>query len=280
LIELDPRITTLIGTNGVGKTSIARALRFIALNDWNDEKNTHVTFGQKASEVEAIVDNNIVKRVKGEGVNSYYLNGEELKAFGQGVPDSIKRVLNLREVNFQDQYSEHYWILLNSSQAAQALNQIFNLSDIDSSMTNVASQLREARSEVKIIEQRLLEARVMEEKLKWTDQANEDLKELERLDFIISAKEAKVEEYKIYISNKEQLIVRISYQQELLEKSIEITSIHERIKYLKEIIEAKLEITTLEKEICQMKTAQAEREEKLLKALKELCPLCQRSGPM
>src|ERR1051326_2777969 len=180
LIELDPRITTLIGTNGVGKTSIARALRFIALNDWNDEKNTHVTFGQKASEVEAIVDNNVVKRVKGEGVNSYYLNGEELKAFGQGVPDSIKRVLNLREVNFQDQYSEHYWILLNSSQAAQALNQIFNLSDIDSSMTNVASQLREARSEVKIIEQRLLEARVMEEKLKWTDQANEDLKELDR----------------------------------------------------------------------------------------------------
>lgn len=178
-IELDPAVTTLIGPSDAGKSSILRALKLAALNQWDGPANSFVRWGNYSAEIELKADDHSVVRHKGESTNTYELDGQEYKAFGQSVPEVIAKLLNLSPLNFQGQFDSPYWLSCSPGQVSRELNSVINLDLIDRTLGNIASAVRKARTEVDVDKERLQKAKAAVAELAWVDAMVKALEALE-----------------------------------------------------------------------------------------------------
>ncbi len=177
-MELDPYVTTIIGGSDVGKSSIVRAIKWLCLNQPSGD--SFITHGKQRALVLLRVDNHTLTRKRGKTSNSYTLDGETYSALGQGgIPDPVKQLLNLDTINFQTQHEPHFWFTLPPGEVSRELNSIINLTLIDSTMSNLATELRRSRSIVQVSESRLQKAQTRRDELAWVEQADEDLTDLE-----------------------------------------------------------------------------------------------------
>lgn len=176
-IEFDPHITCIVGKSDAGKSAVLRAIRFLCLNK---APSTYLRQGAAQAEVSLTIDKHAIKRSKGTE-NTYHLDGQEYKAFGTDVPDTISKLLNLDDLNFQLQHAGSFWLSLSSGQVSRELNSIVDLSEIDASLSVVAAELRQAKSTVSVTETRLTEARERKKALAYAPQLDEELKGIEQL---------------------------------------------------------------------------------------------------
>lgn len=183
VLELDPLITTLTGPSDRGKSAVIRALRWLCLNKSPKKKFIH--WDREVAVVTLYIDGHKIVRKKGKGINAYYMDGEELKSFNRGVPEQISNILKVSDLNFQRQHDPHFWISLPPLQVSKELNQLVDLDVIDRSLSKVSSQLRKAKVEVEVVEDRLKEARQKRKELKWVVRCNKKLKEIERRNQLI-----------------------------------------------------------------------------------------------
>lgn len=180
-IEFSPSITTIVGPTGSGKSSILRALEFVAVNrqprkgTWQRNKNADckATLG---------LDGQIITRVKGKTNNTYYLGQNEYKAFGTGVPEPIAKLLNVSPLNFARQLDNPFWFLDTAGQVSRNLNSIINLEIIDTTLANAASNVKSTKSRLLESERRLNELKQKKDDLKWVVKVDKDLQALELLD--------------------------------------------------------------------------------------------------
>lgn len=180
-LEFDPAITTIVGRNDVGKSALLRALKWVCLNlpvgddflRW-DASKVIVRLG---------VDGRTVTRRRGSSSgNIYKLDKKTFHAFGRDVPPEIDKFLNVDHYNFQGQLDSPFWIALEPGQVSRQLNQIINLGVIDETLSNVAGELRKARTEVEVVGDRLLDAREQGDKLAHVPTIAAKLETLEALD--------------------------------------------------------------------------------------------------
>jgi exonuclease SbcC len=162
-VELDPLVTVFVGATDKGKSSVLRSLRWLSLNDPQGE--AFIRWGSVSALARLEVDGRVVIRKRGGGVNLYSLDGDKFKSFGTKVPDPIAELLNVDEVNFAGQLDAPFWFLLSPPQVSRELNAIVNLSAIDSALSNVAAAVRQAKSEVEIVEAHLREAKAESKRL-------------------------------------------------------------------------------------------------------------------
>jgi len=168
-------ITTIVGGNGHGKSTLARALRWLA---FNRPAGDHVLrHGQKSCRVRLHVDGRRLERAKGPNV--YRLDGQTYRAFGTGVPEEVGQLLNLGPENFQAQIEAPYWFCLPPGQVSQQLNAVVDLSLIDRTLAALASQVRRARLALEIAQDRHQRAKEAAEQLAWTEVAHQRLHALE-----------------------------------------------------------------------------------------------------
>ena len=92
-IEFDPRITTIIGSSDVGKSSVIRAIKWVCKN--NPQGQAFIKDGTKGTSVKLFVDDKSITRKRTKSENTYFLDKNEFKAFGPNVPDTISKVLNI-----------------------------------------------------------------------------------------------------------------------------------------------------------------------------------------
>ncbi len=124
------------------------------------------------------MDGNIVTRKRGKE-NTYHLNGNEYKAFGSGVPDTISEELNICSTNFQSQHDSPFWFGLTAGQVSRELNSIVDLEIIDVSLASAVSSLNKTRTEVELLEKRVEGTKEEVESLGWVDEAVKSFEELE-----------------------------------------------------------------------------------------------------
>lgn len=180
-LVLDPHVTVLVGDNGVGKSAAVRALKWLCLNQWDGKADKMTHWDMEFAQVVAKFEKYVILRRKDKDCNIYQINDEKpLEAVGAGkVPDSIAKIINLSEENFQEQGDSAFWFHLTAGQMAKSLNKIVNLSSIDVSLENVASELRTARETVRVSQVRLEEARTIKISLSWVKEADQKLSKLE-----------------------------------------------------------------------------------------------------
>lgn len=162
-IEFD-QVTTIIGTNGAGKSSVIRALDFLFNNV--PRGTSYIRHGETECEVKAKLDNTTIRRVRGK-VNEYYLDDKKFAAFGTEVPDEIRNLVNINELNIQKQLDAALWFHLSPLEISRKLNKIVNLDMIDAVLKDVSEQLYAANQQVKLNDKLIKETEENVKKNEW-----------------------------------------------------------------------------------------------------------------
>lgn len=146
-------ITTIRGPTDVGKSAVLRALRWAALNDL--KSGSFIRHGAKDAIVKLLVNGHIITRRRGKKGNVYRLDKRTFRAFGSGVPEAIAKLLSLDKINFQGQFDPHLWFSNSAGEVSRQLNKVIDLSIIDSSLANIAKEVRNAQSRKTVSKERL-----------------------------------------------------------------------------------------------------------------------------
>lgn len=176
-IEFDPKVTTIVGDNDVGKSSIIRALKWVCLN--KSPKGQYIRHGKRGTSVKLYVDGHKVGRSKSSSLNAYSLDDAEFKSFGTKVPDPILNLLNVDEVSFQGQHDGPFWFTLTAGEVSRRLNAIVDLSVIDESLSAIANRCRRKQHAVEIAQERLEKSKGKKESLKWAIDADRQYRSVE-----------------------------------------------------------------------------------------------------
>lgn len=182
VVDLDERVTCLVGRSDSGKSSVLRALRWVCLNRPQGDDFIG-DFGEAPyASVRLEVDGHTVGRKRtANGNNTYRLDGRVLRSFGAGVPDPVAGVLNVGAANWQQQIDPPLWFTQPPGEVARELNQIVNLIAIDRAMEHAGSVVRKTKAEVGVSEQRLKDAEAKALSLAWVERMDIKLVKIERL---------------------------------------------------------------------------------------------------
>jgi len=143
-----------------------------------------ISWGTDKAKVRLSVDDGKrIIRIRSKNTNIYRFGGKKKPyvAFGNDVPKDIAKILNLSEINFQSQHSAPFWFCETAGEVSRQLNSIVNLELIDSTLTNIASELRTTTTVIAITEKALDKAVQQKRELDYVKDLNQDLKNVENL---------------------------------------------------------------------------------------------------
>lgn len=185
-IIFSENVTTIIGPTDTGKSSLIRALFWLAFN--RPRGSSFTRKGSDGSKVKLLVDDRVVVRSNGKRGNNYIVDNRKLKSFGAGVPEEASSLLNISEVSFQRQHDQPFWLSLSPGEVSRELNQIINLSLIDSTLFNIGSFLRKTNYRVEESESRLRSLTRDRDEILWGKEASSSLEVIEKKASVIESK--------------------------------------------------------------------------------------------
>lgn len=146
-IEFSDKDTVIVGSSDSGKSAVLRALEFVRAN--RPLGTSFIRTGANAPcRVELTVSKNgqdiVIVHQKTTKANTYTVNGEEYTAIGSDVPDSVKELLNLTDINVQKQLDQHFLVLDSPGKVAGYINSITKLEDADMVQTILNRRIRES----------------------------------------------------------------------------------------------------------------------------------------
>ena len=179
-LEFPSGLSAITGESDEGKTSIIRALYWAAQNkpSGGDFISDFSKRGECSSAV--VVDGNEVTRFKNKSKNEYRVNGLAFKALGKGgVPDEVKNILQLDDLNFQNQMDAPFLLSNNGGEVARYLNKVADLDIISTSLTKIKSKVDSANRDIKSKEAEIEINKTELEELNWIKEAEKELSQLE-----------------------------------------------------------------------------------------------------
>jgi len=138
-LQFAPGVNVIVGATDSGKTAILRALRWLIWNRPSGDSFRSTWGGHTRATVE--LDDHHITRHKGD-VNSYLLDDQTFKAFGNDVPEPIKDLLNIDDINLQMQLDAPFLISASAGETASYFNRIAHLDQIDIGLKNLQGWLR------------------------------------------------------------------------------------------------------------------------------------------
>ncbi len=178
-IKLDPKITTITGDSDVGKSSVLRAIRWVALN--RPRGNGFIRRGQDSLSVNLWVDGEKVTRLRDKKTNQYTIGDNVMEAVATTVPDPVARLLNLDDTNFKLQHDPPLWFGLSPGEVAKRINSIVDLGLIDQTLSALAGTLRTEKIKVVLDKKRWDESKGDLAETDHVPRLDEELQEVEEL---------------------------------------------------------------------------------------------------
>lgn len=165
---LSTGVNVITGESDQGKSSVIRALYWLFRNRPSGDE--FIRWGQNSCSVQAAVQGKTIKRERGKNKNKYVIDGRELNAVRNEVPETLGEIINITPTNIQLQ--DEWYFLLNSSPSdvARALNQVAGLDQIDNSLRHVNMLVRQATTTINHIHK---DIKAKEEKLRKYENLNE-----------------------------------------------------------------------------------------------------------
>lgn len=287
LLEFAPGVNAIVGESDSGKSAIIRALVWLATNrPTGDAFRRHGAVSSTSVKV-VLDDGTEVTRAKTEKQNIYYYKrpGEQpvmLKAFGQDVPKEISDALNLLPVNFQPQFDAHFLLPpVPAGEVARRLNEVVDLQVIDHAQASINRMIRENEVDTRETQGKEAAAKEAIEKYNWVEQAEADLKEMERVQekaegirrreaqlralvYEITELEKQLKDAVLLEEAKDDLLQLIKLGEDYLKKRHNLNGLSQVLNNIKSYTQL---ITEIKKQI--------EADEKRLhKMMPDICPLC------
>lgn len=194
-IDLDEKVTTIVGPSDTGKSAVIRSLRWLCQNSPSGIE--FLKNGTPSVSVKLTVDGKEIERTKSASNNAYSIDGKELKAFGQGVPAAVADVLNVDDINFQAQLDPPYWLTLTSGEVSRQLNALIDLSIIDETMKNINRAQSRARVELELAEEKAKSKEQQLEEMQWVGECEVDFGVVQAADKLLGEKKIDLEDLKI-----------------------------------------------------------------------------------
>lgn len=276
LLKLDPYITCIVGRTDSGKSSFLRALRWLCLNRPGGDHFIHWDMEHAAVSVK--IDGQSVIRHRSVAVNSYWLDGNKLTAFGTDVPQPVANLLNVDEGNFQTQRANPFWLTATPGELSRELNRIVNLDLIDRVLAFLASARRKAAETVCVSQERLQLAQTRKEGLDWVPDADAALKAVEALERDMAAMKRKRDDIAFILEKaqgqaKEQKAVAKALPAArkailIYQEALGLDKKRQGIKLLLD------EIIKLGGEKCQVREKLRKERDELRMKIGNICPLC------
>ncbi len=185
-ITFSPHVTGLIGISNSGKTSIIRLLKWIATN-----KPTGTSFRNNTTEKgtvsgELILQGNTRVKLSKKGSGVYTITdskgkAHEFKKFGAQVPDEVKEVLNLDDINFASQLDAPFLITSSPPEIARSIGRLTGTDKIEKAIKKINSWVADYRSERKVLIRDIDEIKTQLGPLKKLDDIAEDIVRLKKI---------------------------------------------------------------------------------------------------
>lgn len=147
-VKLDAGVNTIVGPSDAGKSSFIRSIIWVIENKPVGE--AYRKDGTKKTVVQLTIDGQRIKRTRSNTLNTYRLNKKLLKAMGTDVPEKIRELVNMAEINYQAQHDGAFWFCKTAGEVARQLNKIVNLDIIDRTHANIQSQQRENNADLRV----------------------------------------------------------------------------------------------------------------------------------
>jgi len=137
-LTLDPGVNVVIGSSDCGKSSIIRAIKWVTQNrpQGDSFRNNQLKPKEEVKVDLTFKEGSTVSRLKSSKINSYVVGKKELKALRSDVPEEVKKLIRIKEVNLQSQHpSDQYFLLTDSpGQVAKKFNEVVGLEIMDKAM--------------------------------------------------------------------------------------------------------------------------------------------------
>lgn len=139
-VDFGPEASVLVGDSDTGKTALIRALGWVVQNNPSGDFTQH---GQKECEVIVGVDGHTVQKTRRGNATWYTLDdGEPFR--GVEPPEEIRRLFNMRDVNWQFQMDSPFWLGDGGGEVSRQINSTVDMAAIDAVVGRVAKDGREA----------------------------------------------------------------------------------------------------------------------------------------
>ncbi len=171
-----PGITVVTGATDVGKSSLIRALEWVALNRPPGESSRR----HKTKVTSVLLDG--VTKMRSASKHQYKADNKVYKALRSDVPKPIYNKLKLTKINFQQQHEAYFLIGDSSGQVAKTLNEVADLQIIDLSRKEVKQRVRSEEAEKKSLEKQLKIKLEKIKELQWVTLADNEYQKIEGLE--------------------------------------------------------------------------------------------------
>lgn len=225
LIQLGP-ITVIKGESDRGKSSIIRAIGWVLFNDLRGD--SFIRNGAEWTKVYLRVDGKTLLRQRGKH-NLYKLDGETFKAFGAGaVPDPIKRLLNVSEVNLQTQHENPFWVMDSPGQVSKKLNDLANLEIMDRALAATSSRIRKTKSQQEVLLEEKTQIQKAIKESKWIVETDADLQTAMSLHAEYLECRSKIDAIRAIVGEFKQNVIRRKRASEIASQGLELSNIWQR----------------------------------------------------
>ena len=261
-LEFSPGFNVITGTSNHGKSSIVRALRWAILNKPSSGFKNWYSKNNDSMFVKVEFDNGWVKRYKKGIENSYsgQENGKEvfhLKALRTDVPDEIKSITRMNEINIQGQYEKFYFLHdITPGQIGKKISETVDLEIIDAVRVTANSELDKITNRIKIAEKEQEELIPQLAELQNLDEIEKLIRRIE----VKMGREKELNEKIKKVSFLKEEIVGFKKDKKKADQWFEIKKPYEKIK--KRIFFIKTEISPKLKKIAILKNELKELKEK------------------
>lgn len=164
-IEFDKGTNVILGHTDVGKSSIIRAIYWVAFNKPSGKEYPSHWGGDMLVEI-GQENGMVVSKGRDKKGQFYRISTYEsdFRAFGAGEPpEEVKKALNLIPINIQKQMDPPFLLSKNPGQVATELNTVMDLDIIDHSISQAKKLKTKANGDLRIEKEMLLK---LEEELK------------------------------------------------------------------------------------------------------------------
>lgn len=221
----------IIGPSDKGKSAILKALVWVLTNKPNSSGFRPLFWdGDTQVNIDLFKPRDIsIRRVKGKNNNYYelldYYDQEEFifKSFKQDVPEEIKDIINISDINIQRQIDPPFLISFSSGEVARYFNKIIGLDKIDNSLKYINTKIRWKNNSIVSEKDKLKEYREKQKEYIWIKEAEKILIKAEELEEEIINKKQNNRIFK-------EVIKQINYSKQILVKFKNLNKIELLIK--------------------------------------------------
>jgi len=219
-IDLSESVT-ITGATDSGKTAILRALDWVFYNTPLGKK--YNTYGEDECVVTIVVDDHTIQRIRSKKENKYVVDGVELTAFGNKVPKQVTDILNLSTTSTKRQDDPRFLVNDTPSEIGKKLNEIVNLTIVDSTIRNIKLDVKRHRDQVRTLNKQNKEYTERIKGLSYLAAYEEHLVELERIEAEVTEKTEYARELQtqITLNNAFLAILRASNDLRVLQDTLE-----------------------------------------------------------